>query len=540
MEKIKDVIEDSKEDITNYKKIVADSVTDNELITDSGVVIEELKVKLQRGLFESLLSVGPMKSMLLLAPQSVRDTATDWYRQYLINISSLVLGFTHGFSIYSEKKTTEEAIKQLINVHLNLLTPDRDGVALLRGSFLFGMYQTLDKTVDGLRNLSFLIADVLALESAKDKFSDDVLQIGRLLFTESSPKLGDHSDMLYGAGYLLAMQQTKTLEEALNDHKKMAVLLGKLGMQIAVEVLVDKGLFKVVSFNNKYYLKWVSRKKLPNLKVDAKTLKIFKEGGNPLLLKTAATGGIRKLRIETVKGGAIKVQYEGFIKPALTRTEKSARSRLKKKNVEAVTPIAPNFNEAGYAKKLKPKELGLKGSKWERAHVWGPGFGDEGAAGIWLAPEIVNQGLQNHILEGFARKLRKKVKPGDNVVVSVEATSMPTSKLPQKIVKNGELVKINHDEYKLGSVLESIEYTFRLNTKEGKLAEFSIGFSVKPEKIKKKYKLNNGKEAEVDELAGKLKIFEYKTAIPNHEPSNQLISVFHEMIDNAKYSSLFD
>lgn len=49
---------------------------------------------------------------------------------------------------------------------------------------------------------------------------------------------------------------------------------------------------------------------------------------------------------------------------------------------------------------------------YEAAHLWGPGFGDEAAAGMLWAPKDVNQNLQNGFAEKFARDLQREVESG--------------------------------------------------------------------------------------------------------------------------------
>ncbi len=70
-----------------------------------------------------------------------------------------------------------------------------------------------------------------------------------------------------------------------------------------------------------------------------------------------------------------------------------------------------HFHQAG--------ELGLTGD-WELAHIWGPGFGDEAAAGIMWAPERVNQDFQNRGVEKWLRGLQAIHGPG---VVEITATA---------------------------------------------------------------------------------------------------------------------
>jgi hypothetical protein len=87
---------------------------------------------------------------------------------------------------------------------------------------------------------------------------------------------------------------------------------------------------------------------------------------------------------------------------------------------------APNFNKT--SKKggslFTAEELGLKSADWEWAHLWGPGFGDEAAAGIMLAPRGVNQIAQNKGIEGYMRMLAKRARAaGGDVRVKATATS---------------------------------------------------------------------------------------------------------------------
>jgi hypothetical protein len=82
---------------------------------------------------------------------------------------------------------------------------------------------------------------------------------------------------------------------------------------------------------------------------------------------------------------------------------------------------APNYNENQVWKDLRD-EMGLKG--YEAAHLWGPGFGDEAAAGMMLAPHDVNQIWQNHGAESFLRGLADQAREvGGQVRVTARATS---------------------------------------------------------------------------------------------------------------------
>ena len=61
--------------------------------------------------------------------------------------------------------------------------------------------------------------------------------------------------------------------------------------------------------------------------------------------------------------------------------------------------------------KLRQTIDGDPNKRWERLHLWGPGFGDEAAAGIYLGPRAINQDDQNRGIEKLIRHLGKLVLP---------------------------------------------------------------------------------------------------------------------------------
>lgn len=108
----------------------------------------------------------------------------------------------------------------------------------------------------------------------------------------------------------------------------------------------------------------------------------------------AGTGGIESIKAATTTEGRLAVTIEGEILPGrLTRDPKK------------VTPtrrVAPSFNTS--SKLFKPKEAGLTGD-WQRLHLWGPGFGDEAAAGMMWGPRNVNLVWQNDSIESYIRQM---------------------------------------------------------------------------------------------------------------------------------------
>ncbi|MCE7004734.1 polymorphic toxin type 4 domain-containing protein [Kibdelosporangium philippinense] len=83
----------------------------------------------------------------------------------------------------------------------------------------------------------------------------------------------------------------------------------------------------------------------------------------------------------------------------------------------ADAPGYENYTEPG-------SQVGLP--DYQRAHMWGPGFGDELADGIMMAHRDVNLKLQNSSIERAIRELHTIAQAqGCRVVVSVEVTSHP-------------------------------------------------------------------------------------------------------------------
>jgi hypothetical protein len=94
----------------------------------------------------------------------------------------------------------------------------------------------------------------------------------------------------------------------------------------------------------------------------------------------------------------------------------------------------PPVNDLGFA---NPAD-------WERLHLWGPGFGDEAAAGMYAGPRLLNQELQNRGIEDLIRELGRQVAPHRRagyklkVKARVETWGRPTPGGFQ--TKNGELL----------------------------------------------------------------------------------------------------
>jgi hypothetical protein len=124
----------------------------------------------------------------------------------------------------------------------------------------------------------------------------------------------------------------------------------------------------------------------------------------------AGRGGVERITARETKAGERVVTVEGRLREGFADRAREA----------------PNFNKTSKTggSLFTAEELGLKSADWEWAHLWGPGFGDEAAAGIMLAPRSVNQVAQNRGIEGYMRELGKRARAaGGDVRVKATATS---------------------------------------------------------------------------------------------------------------------
>lgn len=128
--------------------------------------------------------------------------------------------------------------------------------------------------------------------------------------------------------------------------------------------------------------------------------------------RVAGTGGIERIRARRTDEGRLSITVEGEVRPGeLVRDPRRAQPGDR---------IAPSFN-ADRSNLLSRSELGLS-DDWERLHLWGPGFGDEAAAGMMWGPREINQLWQNRGVEDYIRTLASQARQqGGNVRVRATA-----------------------------------------------------------------------------------------------------------------------
>lgn len=171
---------------------------------------------------------------------------------------------------------------------------------------------------------------------------------------------------------------------------------------------------------------------------------------------TAGTGAIKRVRVSMMdEDGALEVAIEQIIGQPLSRKGPNAE--------------APNFNQM----LVRGSDIGLP--EYRLAHLSGPGFGDEGLAGLWLAHDSINGVVQNNFIEKAVRDsarifLDESTKTGESVriFVSLRARRFARSELPQ--------------QFRAHDFLEHVEYEISLLRGQAVKAEpiGRIEFSVLP------------------------------------------------------------
>jgi hypothetical protein len=178
--------------------------------------------------------------------------------------------------------------------------------------------------------------------------------------------------------------------------------------------------------------------------------------------RTAGAGGIEDISFLKDPDGRYAVKIKGKLQKGLYRGKgKTPPGKTR----------APNYNRS--RKFVSNREAGLN-AEWENAHLWGPGFGDEAAAGMMKAPRGVNQWYQNEGIEGWARDLRKAADEmpkiaGKAAEVEVEATAIAWDMQGRAWQPKTQV-----------DFLKRAEYRVKLTTPGGETASVRVTIDVAP------------------------------------------------------------
>ncbi|MBD0274814.1 MAG: hypothetical protein ICV73_23170, partial [Acetobacteraceae bacterium] len=122
--------------------------------------------------------------------------------------------------------------------------------------------------------------------------------------------------------------------------------------------------------------------------------------------RTAGTGGIERIETRFDMLGAFTAKITGRLLESIPREAAPNYNRLypNRRMADLQPALADHFRATGRTHADAEERAFRIATRYEAAHLWGLGFGDEAAAGIMWAPVDFNQGLQNRLLEKLQRR----------------------------------------------------------------------------------------------------------------------------------------
>lgn len=191
-----------------------------------------------------------------------------------------------------------------------------------------------------------------------------------------------------------------------------------------------------------------------------------------ILRKSALQGGIHSI---TILRDYVDLSYEYLIQGEVLsrRLYNAPRYNEWTRAFPDASKIAKTYDPDG--------SLGFK--DYVKAHLWGPGFGDEAAAGIMYTPAMVNR-FQNQTIEEAIREVKRMAsRINGKLYLEAMARSHPQGDSAPTALQR---------RYK---ILAEVSYVFRIVAPSGETAEvYPVGFSVKPPPSGEIYDINVCKE----------------------------------------------
>lgn len=154
---------------------------------------------------------------------------------------------------------------------------------------------------------------------------------------------------------------------------------------------------------------------------------------------TRGTGGIQAMRAFETPQGGVQLEVAGDLLPSIAPVRKRLRHP---DGTHKPIDFSHELGEAGTRRYGGKPLVDAKGKVYERAHLWGHGFGDEARAGIMYAPSAVNQAFQRVKIENFLiEQAAIAEKLGGKVTVAAKARSHPLTKAGSNLKDaKGEMV----------------------------------------------------------------------------------------------------
>lgn len=201
-----------------------------------------------------------------------------------------------------------------------------------------------------------------------------------------------------------------------------------------------------------------------------------------MTFETRLTGGVREARGILNADASITIDMGGYVFPFPGGASKF-RTADKANDFSLLLPDASKKAVGKHRlQRRNPKTKKLE--TYERAHLWGHGFGDEARDGIMYAPAEFNQFWQNKGVERWIRELSVEArKLNGNLVIRARATSYSPREITQQLIKDGQevgkRVRAGDGEY----LLKEVTYELFIETpdKPGFLQPFhKLEFEIPP------------------------------------------------------------
>ncbi len=198
--------------------------------------------------------------------------------------------------------------------------------------------------------------------------------------------------------------------------------------------------------------------------------------------KTRRTGGVLESRGRLNPDGSVTIEHGGVIQ--LFPGGASKFRKAKPSNDFARSGGGASSKSVGNSELKRPNPKTGKLELYEKAHLWGHGFGDEARDGIMFAPKEFNQFWQNQGIEDWIRELSEAARSkGGNLVLRAKATSISPRKLAAQEIKDGVQKKKRVLQSGNEHILESATYELFVETpaEPGVLQKFlQLDFEIPP------------------------------------------------------------
>jgi hypothetical protein len=339
----------------------------------------------------------PQHKLYFLLPDAHKARA----RIIFDNLRQLLTGYFDGLT---ELERLSDLGRNALDVYVDSSTSITSRLAapidLIHG-FLIG----LSNGVEDLRLLAFWIADLSASES-KRKVAQAELSSGLKLLTR------DNRDTFWKVGNHAAVRSMSDLGERMTSARDWHRYVGELSGQIAFDFAlaptkVLRKPVKVLSgkLGNLIFARYTGTRPSDTVMDRASRRAIGGLRLSPRLTEIAGTGGISRIVARKLADGTLAVDISGRYLPSLARSRKQVMDTFIRTG--RVQEMAPNFTRYMFDANEFGGDRKLSGRWWHKAHLVGPGFGDEAAAGMAFARREVNLFIQNGVTEFFIRKSGK-------------------------------------------------------------------------------------------------------------------------------------